>query len=399
MHLKKIIFLLLIAVVGIPVYCFSVRGDSKRRRRGKRGPQSMIVVEKLAGTGTKQVTHAGTKFFKKPTVIPAKPKRVVAFASSDPIFFLGYAPVAQAGYWDFCPQEHYLNPYAQAGKTGHVGGVYGARIPNAESVMTFKPDLIVATRFSFQNYKQFSKIAPVVLLPSYKKHNAVLSIIDMGKILGCEQRSLRAAVWYLRKVQLVRQALAEHASDVNKVSLLWYAGRRIRVCLRHFIYEELGLKPVTKVPWVGKHFKGSETYYMDPEQFAYIKADHLFVIQMKYRRKLSAANYDKLSIWKMIPAVQRDRVTRVHVGHWISGGPLGKSILMNEVVRAMLKPEHISPELKAMLKDRPSDEDLENIKLDSVLNLLKQNQADKKRRPGKNSRRGDKSKRFKRGKQ
>ena len=378
MRLQKIIICQILAIALLAIGGLTLTAGSKSQtKRGRKRSKSLSKIEVFEQKLLyKKINHAASGLISNKqivTTIPKSPKRIIAFGCADHLYFLGYSPVAEASSWDFYPKTNYLRPYNKSNFTGHVGGVYGSRIPNPESAMTFKPDLIVGNQFSSYHYRQLNLVAPTILLPHYKKYREELLLIDFGKILGCEDKAIRAAVWFSKKIKLVKRALEKYYPQGAKVSVLWFTSRRIRVCNKHYIYERLGLKPVVKIPWIGVHPVGSGIFYMDPEQLAKLNADHIFAVSLYDRQKFFAARIEDLTIWKSIPAVRNNSVTKVNVGHWISGGPLGRSIMLNELVNVMLKPKQISDELKIMLKDRPNEQDLQKIsdaEIDELKRLL-----------------------------
>ena len=384
MHLRKIIIcqMLAIALLAVCAVYFSAgtggSAGGRWRKSGKKSTNSKIIV--LSETNsTRKIQHyvSGVAGSKSVVVhVPLKPKRVIAFSCADYMYFLGLSPVAEAGSWDFYPKRNYIKPYNDANSTGHVGGVYGSRMPDAESTMTFNPDLVIMQGWSAYSYPVINKVAPTVLLPSYKNRKIELHLIDIGKILGCQDKAIRASVWFAKKNYLVKKALDKYYPKGAKVSVLWFTSKRIRVCNKHYIFQRLGLKPVTQIPWVGVHPVGSGIYYMDVEQLAGLDAEHIFAVSLVSRKQFSAGIVENLPIWKTIPAVKNNKVTKVNVGHWISGGPLGRSIMLNELINAMLTPKQISPELKSMIKDRPSKEDLLKLTQDEIQFYLDMISAD-----------------------
>lgn len=283
------------------------------------------------------------------TRIPRAAQRVLAIGDPDSLYFLGVKPLADAGMWDFEPGG-YLEPYRT--RVGHVGGSYGARIPDAESALGFAPDLILVQTFDQSSVQRLERVAPTVVMPSWKAGPRARTLAA-GRVLGLEDRALRAIAWYDAKVAGVRALLAEHVGP-RPVAIFWLAVKQIRLHDSDLLYETLGL---TRPRQLGPD--RSWRVVLELEQLGALDAWAIFVIHpmgAAEARNLDLERVAGLPMWRRVPAVQGGRVYATGgTGHWISGNMLGRSIVMNELVRALVPAEQVPPALRPLLVDRPDD--------------------------------------------
>ncbi len=359
----------LLPVPGIPCWAILIvmglliagcgHSATPRMSAGQRAPSpgmGDVPVEIVTKKGRRVVNHACGQ-----AVIPENPQRVVAFALADPMFFLGLKPVAQAGIWDWDMEGHYLTPYVDG--VGHVGGVYGGRMPNVESAMSFQPDLILLDTVNTQTYLRMKCVAPTVVLDA---NTAVSSndrqrTLDVGRLCGVEARARKAVAWYDRKVALARAALHEEIGD-ERVGIMWFFVKQLRLYNCDVLYKELELQPPSLLNLDPRAFLGVTV--LNLEQLGDYDADHMFVIWADQpQRNLNFHNVQRLPLWNRIPAVRDEHIHHVSVSNWAGAGILGSSKVITEVVEAVIPKRRQAPELQRYLKDRPSEGDLKKIEL------------------------------------
>ena len=351
----------LLSVLLLPG-CEKAGGPRKPAGQGQAAQPGMgdVPVEIDLREGRRVVRHTCGE-----TIIPDKPERVVAFALADPMFFLGLKPVAQAGIWDWKMEGHYLNPYLDG--VGHVGGVYGGRMPNVESAMSFKPDLILLDSPNAQTYLRMKCVAPTVVLDA---NTAVSSndrqrALDVGKLCGVESRARKAIAWYDRKLALAKAAIHEEIGD-ERVGIMWFFVKQLRTYNCDVLYKQLELQPPSLLNMDPHVFLGVTV--LNLEQIGDYDADHMFVIWADQPdRNLNLSQAECLPLWDRIPAVRNGSVHHVSVSNWAGGGILGSSKVITEVVEALVPASKRPPELERYLKDRPDDEDLAQVELSESL--------------------------------
>ena len=313
-------------------------------------------VEIIRKDGKRLVRHACGE-----TIIPEQPRRVLAFALADPMFFLGLKPVAQAGIWDWATKGHYLNPYLEG--VGHVGGVYGGRMPNVESALSFRPDLILLNTINAQTYQRMRCVAPTVVLDARTSAASKdrQRTLDVGKLCGVETRAHKAVLWYERKRELAKAALHREIGD-ERIGVMWFFVKQLRLYNCSVLYEDLQLQPPSLLNLDPRTFLGVTV--LNLERLGDYDADHMFVIWADNpRRNFNLDNVKRFPLWNRIPAVRTGQIFHVSVSNWAGAGILGHSKVMTEFVQALVPRERCSAELESYLKDRPSDEDLGKIKL------------------------------------
>jgi len=308
-------------------------------------------VEVVRRDGQRVARHACGE-----SIIPEHPRRVVAFALADPMFFLGLKPVAQAGLWDWRTEDNYLNPYLNG--VGHVGGVYGGRMPDVESAWNFRPDLILLNTISVDTYQRMRRLAPTVVLDARTdvSSNDRQRTIDVGILCNVEQRARRAVAWYDRKVALARAALAQQIPG-QRVGVMWFFVKQLRLYNCDVLYKDLALRPPRLLSLDPRTFLGVTV--LNLEQLGDCDIDHMFLIWADQpQRNLNLDNVRRLPLWDRIPAVRRNSVHHVAASSWAGGGILADSIVVSQVIEALIPAEQRSAELRRHLKDRPTDDDL-----------------------------------------
>lgn len=307
------------------------------------GPATPVAEVVARDADSLTVRHPGGE-----TRVPRAAQRVLAIGDPDSLYFLGVKPLADAGLWDFEP-DGYLERYRRG--VGHVGGSYGARIPDAESALTFAPDLIVLQTFDRSAVARLQQVAPTVVMPSWDAGPRARALAA-GRVLGVEERALRAIAWYDAKVAGVRALLAEHVGE-RPVAVFWLAVKQIRLHDAEVLYDELGLaKPRQLAP--GHPWR----VVLQLERLGELDAEVIFVIHSigATERNLDLDRVAGLPMWQSVPAVRAGRVFAAGgTGHWISGNLLGRSIVMNELVEALVPPERVPAALAPLLVDRPDD--------------------------------------------
>ncbi len=311
------------------------------------GVSGVTVVERDATHLT--VQHPGGI-----TRVPRDPQRIAAIGDPDALYFLGLRPVADATAWDFDLERHYLAPYRVG--VGQIGGAYGSRVPNAEATMAFAPDLILLNAFTRDAVDKLDRVAPTVVMPSYRLGPRAATLAA-ARALDREDRALRAIAWYDRKVERVGAAV-RGALGGEPVAIFWIAVKQIRVWYSPLLYEELGLavpRPIAEGGPLGAG-KRARTI-LELERLGELDAAAIFVVHYddESDRNLDLGLVSRLPMWQRVPAARTGRVFTADTAHWISGGLLGRSVVMNELVAALVPAEQIDPALAALLVERPDD--------------------------------------------
>lgn len=286
------------------------------------------------------------------TRVPREPQRVAAIGDPDALYFLGLRPVADATAWDFDLERHYLAPYRVG--VGQIGGAYGSRVPNAEATMAFAPDLILLNAFTRDAVDKLDRVAPTVVMPSYRLGPRAATLAA-ARALDREDRALRAIAWYDRKIERVGAAV-RGALGGEPVAIFWLAVKQIRVWYSPLLYEDLGLAMPRPLAERGAAARRSRTI-LELERLGELDAAAIFVVHYddESDRNLDLGLVSRLPMWQRVPAARTGRVFTADTAHWISGGLLGRSKVMNELVAALVPAEQIDPALAALLVERPDD--------------------------------------------
>ena len=127
--------------------------------------------------------------------IPAKPKRIVALYYHHILLALGEKPVgANLTWWGGSP---FLKELESGMKD--VGGP-----PSLEAVAALEPDLIVMNSNNTEDYKQFAKIAPSVLIPYDGNRNVYDDTKLIAEMLGKTETANQVSADFEKKAAEAR---------------------------------------------------------------------------------------------------------------------------------------------------------------------------------------------------
>ncbi|WP_372630602.1 ABC transporter substrate-binding protein [Cohnella sp.] len=130
--------------------------------------------------------------------IPAHPKRIVALYYHHILFALGEKPVgANLTWWGGSP----FLAEQEAGLVD-IGGP-----PSLEAVAALEPDLIIMNSNNAEDYEQFAKIAPSVLIPYDGNRTVYQDTVEVAKLLGKPDEATRLLEEFEKKAEAARAKL------------------------------------------------------------------------------------------------------------------------------------------------------------------------------------------------
>jgi iron complex transport system substrate-binding protein len=292
------------------------------------GPTPVEVVE--AGDGYRVVHHAGGV-----TRVPASPKRICALASADELLSIGVKPVAHS-----IKDGNFPDYLAEALKdAAWIPNVYGDAMPNLEAIIRVQPDLIITRAPDRQTFLQLSKIAPVVVLLGHARHYRQ-RVLDVGAIVGRRSEAEARVAWYDAKVVAARKVL--HTKLQGQTFAFF------RVNPRAFRMSGWG-DSSGPVPYADLQLpsprlvaENEKNISLSPEQLIDLDADYA-VIAVDVMAG-SARNLEELldhPAWQRLPAGKQGHATILtQYRHWADSGILGKSLIIDDILRAIV-PEAI----------------------------------------------------------
>ncbi len=147
--------------------------------------------------------------------LPAPPRRIVSLVPSvtEVLFAIG-AEALLVGVTDFCDY-----PPEAKGKA-HVGDMLS---PNLETLVTLKPDLVVATRSGNreETFDQLKRLGiPVYLVDPITVDDVLRLVADLGELTGHRERAAAVAKDLERRIAAVRETVARHPQP-RVLYVLW----------------------------------------------------------------------------------------------------------------------------------------------------------------------------------
>jgi len=143
--------------------------------------------------------------------IPAHPKRIVALYYHHILFALGEKPVgANLTWWGGSP----FLAEQEAGLVD-VGGP-----PSLEAVVALEPDLIIMNSNNAEDYEQFAKIAPSVLIPYDGNRTVYQETEEIAKLLGKPDEAARLLEEFEKKAEAARAKLEGVLTSDAKAAII-----------------------------------------------------------------------------------------------------------------------------------------------------------------------------------
>jgi iron complex transport system substrate-binding protein len=172
----------------------------------------LVVALSTGGLAARQITDETGRHIN----VPEHPRRLISLAPSitETLFALGLADrlVGDTDYCDY-PAEARLKP--------HVGALLN---PSLEKIVSLKPDLILASAEANRRVTadQLERLGiPLYGLEAHTLEDALRSIDDLGRLLGCESVS-HALVQSLQHRVEATQARVAHQPRPKVLFVVWY---------------------------------------------------------------------------------------------------------------------------------------------------------------------------------
>jgi len=262
----------------------------------------------------KDVTKVTRKY---PTVmgeieIPVKPERIVATQYLGHLLTLGVKPV---GAGTASMNQYFLKDRVEG--IEDIGDDQAA----LEKIVSLNPDLII--RPSDQNYEQFAKIAPTIVIPWGAK-DLYAELREFGDILGKTEEAEQAIRDYEAKLAEAKDKLRGVVKEGETVGVyeiwaksFWVVGESFGRGTRN-LYSGLGYQPPEKAKeYIVNGGKGLD---MSPESLPDMAADYMFVLVYGDdggdKRAQEVMNS---SLWRTLPAYKNERVFMLDLDQFAAG--------------------------------------------------------------------------------
>jgi iron complex transport system substrate-binding protein len=303
------------------------------------GARPVELVEE--GDGYRVIRHAGGV-----TRVPAAPRRICALASADELLSIGVLPAAHSikdgNFPDYLAETLRDVPW--------IPNVYGDAMPNLEAIIAVHPDLIITRAPDRQTFLQLSKIAPVVVLLGHAHHYRQ-RVLDVGTIVGRRREAEARVAWYDAKVLAARRAL--HARLNGRTFAFFRVNSR---AFRLSGWSDSG-GPVAfgdlDLPRPRLVAENERNVTLSPEQLIDLDADFAVIaVDVAVGSGRNLREFLEHPAWQRLPASKNGQATILtNYRHWADSGILGKSLIIDDVVRAVAPEslEAINAEAEAAL--------------------------------------------------
>lgn len=299
----------------------SAKADSEQLPGG--GPHPVEIVEE--GDRYRVVRHAGGE-----TRVPAAPKRICALASADELLSIGVMPAAHS-----IKDGNFPDYLADTLKdAAWIPNVYGDAMPNLEAIIAVHPDLIITRAPDRQTFLQLSKIAPVVVLLGHAHHYRQ-RVLDVGAIVGRRREAEARVAWYDAKVEAARRVL--HARLRGRTFAFFRVNAR---AFRLSGWDDSG-GPVAfgdlQLPRPTLVAENERNVTLSPEQLIDLDADYAVIaVDVHVGSGRNLRELLEHPAWPRLPASRAGHATILsHYRHWADSGILGKSLIIDDVLRAI----------------------------------------------------------------
>lgn len=268
--------------------------------------------------------------------IPVNPQRIVLTYDDDVdhLMALGLKPVAAPLYQRTDNIDGYL-PYLADQLQGVETFPLSA---DFEPILAAQPDLIIAGYHHREVLQELQKIAPTVYFEwEVDWRNTHL---EMGRVLGLEEKAQANVDAFNAEMEKTKAYLAETIGDepvafirVRQNQLELYGGAGTGSSASFILYDLLGLTPVEEAVtdvW-GEPFS--------LESFTRFKAEHIFLnVQENEENNALVDDFLSNTLYKNVPAIQKNHIYRVPTYPWERGGPIAFKKGMEDL-REMVKPQ------------------------------------------------------------
>ncbi|MHA6482515.1 ABC transporter substrate-binding protein [Paenibacillus sp. strain BS8-2] len=253
------------------------------------------------GTNGEQVEERGVKTVNTifgDVEIPIKAERIVTNNMLNSILAVGAKPVGAL-------QPYIDNPYITEDKTG-IESIGAEWTVSLETIVTLEPDLIIIDIENKDEYEQYAKIAPTVVVPFGKFKNDHEEIRYFGQLLGREEEAESWLQDYDRRAgQAAKKVEGLFGPDETFTLMRWED--EFRVLGNRWgrggqaIYDILGLNPPDRVK---QELWGEEQQIViSSEVLDQYVGDHVFIVSSE-----GNVNYKDDPVWNLQDAVKNDQV-------------------------------------------------------------------------------------------
>ncbi|MDZ8264278.1 iron-siderophore ABC transporter substrate-binding protein [Nostoc sp. ChiQUE01b] len=272
--------------------------------------------------------------------IPLKPKRIVtldAQAILDSLLALGIKPVGTA-------VDHFGDGQDWSGKrffpallpelVEGIESVGAESTPSLEKILQLKPDLILLANQSELAYQQLSKIAPAVLIDTWKDKIPVPikeNFRHIAKIMGKEKEGEEVLAQYQERVAEFKNQLGDRLRGLEiSVIYTYYHSFEILANSSHYyqVFQDLNL-PIKPILLRQEYFT-----QISIEKISDFDADILFFIADI--NNTSPLLYQHPLI-RSLKAFKNGKAYIADIRSWEFYGPIGMNLFLDDLAKYLLE--------------------------------------------------------------
>ncbi|MFF2480390.1 ABC transporter substrate-binding protein [Paenibacillus sp. NPDC058071] len=267
--------------------------------------------------------------------IPAEPKRIVALYYHHLLFAFDMKPVgANLTWWGGSP---FLKDLESDGIID-VGGP-----PSLEKVAELDPDLIIMNSNNTEDYDQFAKIAPSVLIPYNPDNSAYDDAKLLADILGKPDAGEQLLTRFEEKAKAAREKLHQKVDENAKVAIIRIEGKGSQFSIFGYnygrggwsVYKGLNLKMPARIEKELNDQKAQFVPQLSIELLPEYVADADYILVSNEGEGMDAITNSET--WKTISAVKNNKAIELDGKQYFYFDPISIEAQLDLITNLLLE--------------------------------------------------------------
>lgn len=298
----------------------------------------MVTVISACGGGTNGEKKEKTRIVSTvngDVEIPAEPKRIVALYYHHLLLAFDMKPVgANLAWWGGSP---FLTELESDGIVD-VGGP-----PSLEAVAALEPDLIIMNSNNAEDYEQFAKIAPSVLLPYDPANSAYDDAKLLGEIVGKPEAGEQLLKRFDEKAKAAREKLSGKIDENAKVAIIRMdeKGGQFSIFGYNYgrggwpVYRGLNLKMPTRIEKELNDQKAQIVQQLSIELLPEYVADADYILVSNEGEGIESVKSSE--VWGTIPAVKNNKAIELDGKQYFYFDPISTEAQLDLITELLLQ--------------------------------------------------------------
>ncbi|QNK58912.1 ABC transporter substrate-binding protein [Paenibacillus sp. PAMC21692] len=267
--------------------------------------------------------------------IPAEPKRIVALYYHHLLLAFDMKPVgANLTWWGG-------SPFLQELESDGIVDVGGP--PSLEAVAALDPDLIIMNSNNVEDYDQYAKIAPSVLIP----YDAANSTYDdaklLGEVLGKPEAGEELLKKFEEKAAAAREKIAGKIDENAKVAIIRIEGKGSQFAIFGYnygrggwsVYRGLNLKLPARIEKELNDQNAQIVQQLSMELLPEYVADADYILVSNEGEGLELVKDS--DTWKTIPAVKNNKAIELDGKQYFYFDPISIEAQLDLITELLLE--------------------------------------------------------------